>query len=80
MGNLKSCPFCGCEAELTFSGRKYNDYWRGYIVAKCVVCKASSAGSFYYGPPLPEDIVLEETVGGLKETDNWNRRKGEESK
>lgn len=70
---LKPCPFCGGEAEITFSGR-IGDNWRGYIVAKCEICGASSKGAFYYGPEI--EIDLEETVGGEKAMKAWNMRTG----
>lgn len=43
----KKCPFCGDNAEVTFSGHQGQEWWNGYILAKCNRC-GSSGKSFYY--------------------------------
>lgn len=73
MADLKKCPFCGGEAEIAFSGQTYMDsYWKGYIVARCIICKASVMGGFYRGEEIT--IPLEETIGGIRAKEFWNRR------
>jgi len=70
---LKSCPFCGGEAEITFNGTtKYG----GYIVAKCIICSASAGATYYRGDEI--EIPLEETVGGYRAATIWNKRVGDE--
>lgn len=67
--SLKPCPFCGSEAEFTFSGRPQKG---GYIIVRCTLCKAAAAGVYYRGEPI--DIPLKDTVGGEIAERNWNRR------
>lgn len=70
---LKPCPFCGGIAELTFSGKSYmSDYMKGFIIVKCTMCGAAAKGYFYEGGEIL--IPLEETIGGIKAVDAWNRR------
>lgn len=73
---LKPCPFCGGEAEITFSGRYIQrGHVRGYIVARCRTCKASVSGGFYEGEPLEEQPwPIDETIGGCDAAHIWNRR------
>lgn len=69
---LEPCPFCGGTAEILFRGTRYSGDWRGYIIAQCRVCLASTKGSFYRGPEIK--IPLKDTVGGEKAEKAWNRR------
>lgn len=76
---LKPCPFCGGKAEIVFRGRNVgyydDDHVKGYIVARCRICKASSKGSFYEGKSLKNlPWPLEDTVGGEEAAYAWNRR------
>lgn len=73
---LKKCPFCGGDAAITFSGAVTNSTWKGYILAKCKICKASSRGYFYHGEPIK--IPLDSTIAGFEETERWNLRKVKE--
>lgn len=69
MIDLKPCPFCGGEAEITFSGIPERG---GYIVARCTVCRASAGACYYRGEEI--EIPLEETVGGIRAAEMWNWR------
>lgn len=70
---LKKCPFCGGDAELTFSGHEYaNGTCRGYIIVRCTMCGGAGKGFFYRGDSILSP--LEGTVGGEKAASAWNRR------
>ena len=69
---LKPCPFCGGSAHVVFRGTRHSGNWKGYIIAQCQKCLASTKGFFYQGPVI--EIPLEDTVGAEKAEKAWNRR------
>ena len=75
MDELKKCPFCGNTAELTFSGKSYNGYAKGFVIVKCTRCGGAGKGYFYEGEPIEEwGYPLEESVGGQWAIKAWNTR------
>lgn len=69
MSELKPCPFCGGEAELTITG---TPQFGAFIIVKCMSCGSKSKGSYFRG--VEPDWPLEETNGGVCEIKLWNRR------
>lgn len=76
MVELKPCPFCGGEAELTVSG---NWKYGAYIIVRCMDCRASGKGEYFRGiDPYDESLCpLEDSKGGTAAIRAWNRRVGE---
>ena len=67
---LKLCPFCGGKAELTVVG----DPLKGaFIIVKCTMCGGASKG-YYFRGEIPDAPPLEDSIGGEKAMNAWNRR------
>lgn len=64
---LKSCPFCGGEADVWVKYGRYG--W--FAVCECSVCSASGK-TFSIGKDCPEE--WEETNAAVRAKKAWNRR------
>ena len=74
IGELKTCPFCGGEAELWARYGKH-----GYIVfAKCSVCDAQSRCKSAHGDTEDSDFWDQVSVSEVKRL--WNFRNNPDDK
>lgn len=63
---LKSCPFCGGDAELNFNKDTYKYYHRGLIYCKECGATSESIELYHHNFNMETDLVVK----------TWNRRVG----
>lgn len=75
MSELKTCPFCGGEARITYrSPTVYDDEFRAVWEIGCIKCPTKKSYESAYVLHPDTEVFITKTDGRKRAIDAWNRR------